>query len=62
VVEPAPGADRAQLERAVRAAIDHIDVMARPDRIVFAPVPLAGRSRKVDKRALLQRLRLDEAC
>jgi acyl-CoA synthetase (AMP-forming)/AMP-acid ligase II len=50
VVQPSPGAD----PRAVHAALaDPVRRMgsARPDAIVLAPVPLAGRSRKPDRRA-----------
>ncbi|NJC71450.1 acyl--CoA ligase [Planosporangium thailandense] len=50
VVEPQPGAD----ERAVRAALaGPLARMgsARPDAVVFAPVPVAGRSRKPDRAA-----------
>ncbi|XVU23394.1 class I adenylate-forming enzyme family protein [Actinoplanes sp. CA-054009] len=50
VVQTSAGAD----ERTVRAALrDPLARMgsARPDRVVFAPIPLAGRSRKPDRRA-----------
>lgn len=60
VVEPEPEADVSLVELEVRRRIDRLDVMARPDRIVFGEIPLGGRSRKVDKRLLLQWLR--QAC
>ncbi|MFF5078995.1 class I adenylate-forming enzyme family protein [Actinoplanes sp. NPDC000266] len=50
VVQTSAGAD----ERVVRASLrDPLARMgsARPDRLVFAPIPLAGRSRKPDRRA-----------
>jgi len=66
VVEPDSGEDEAKLERRIRAAICHgphaIDQSARPDAIVFARLPLAGRSNKVDKRALLELVRERVAC
>jgi acyl-CoA synthetase (AMP-forming)/AMP-acid ligase II len=58
VVEPESGQDLSRLERRIRSAIQHgphqIDRDAHPDAILFARLPLAGRSNKVDKRALLE--------
>ncbi|HEX2682232.1 MAG TPA: long-chain fatty acid--CoA ligase, partial [Candidatus Dormibacteraeota bacterium] len=55
-VEPQDGADRAELRRRVKREIfegpRRIDIYARPDRIVFTRIPLAGRSHKPDKIAL----------
>jgi acyl-CoA synthetase (AMP-forming)/AMP-acid ligase II len=43
---------RARLEWELRAGPHSIDTTAYPDAIVFAPLPRAGRSHKVDRRAL----------
>ncbi|WBB99066.1 MULTISPECIES: class I adenylate-forming enzyme family protein [unclassified Solwaraspora] len=53
VVQPEPGADRARLRVALRPVLDRMG-SARPDRVVFARVPLAGRSRKPDRQAAAQ--------
>ena len=50
VVQPAPGADERALRDALEAPLHRMG-RARPDAVVFAPVPLAGRSRKPDRRA-----------
>jgi acyl-CoA synthetase (AMP-forming)/AMP-acid ligase II len=50
VVETAPGADRSTVEAALREPLRRMGA-ARPDRVLFAPVPLAGRSRKPDRAA-----------
>ncbi|SDT60336.1 AMP-binding protein [Actinoplanes derwentensis] len=50
VVETAPGADRATVEAALREPLRRMG-SAHPDRLIFAPVPLAGRSRKPDRAA-----------
>lgn len=50
VVETAPGSDRSTVEAALREPLQRMGA-ARPDRVVFAPVPLAGRSRKPDRAA-----------
>jgi acyl-CoA synthetase (AMP-forming)/AMP-acid ligase II len=51
-----PRADPAALAGRVRAALRHgpgrIDADALPDAVVVAPLPLVGRSRKVDRAAL----------
>ena len=56
VVEPFDGeaenALRARLERELRIGPHSIDTSAYPDAIVFAPLPRAGRSHKVDRRTL----------
>jgi len=58
VVEPEPGQDPAILARRLRAEVRAcIDAAALPNEIVCMPIPLGGRSRKVDKRALLETLR-----
>jgi long-chain acyl-CoA synthetase len=43
---------RTRLERELRAGPHSIDTTAYPDEIVFAPLPRAGRSHKVDRQAL----------
>ncbi|WP_436521540.1 class I adenylate-forming enzyme family protein [Actinoplanes sp. HUAS TT8] len=48
IVETTPGTDRAQVEAALREPLRRMGA-ARPDRVLFAPVPLAGRSRKPDR-------------
>jgi acyl-CoA synthetase (AMP-forming)/AMP-acid ligase II len=62
VVEKADPRDEATFRRYLTAELltgpHSIDQEAQPDRIVFAPLPTAGRSQKVDKqklRALLRR-------
>lgn len=59
-IEPDPGVD----EEALTARVDHelrqgphrIDVAALPDRIVVMPIPVAVRSRKVDRTAVVTAL------
>jgi acyl-CoA synthetase (AMP-forming)/AMP-acid ligase II len=55
-VEPQPGLDPAAFERRFRREIaegaHRIDLAARPDAILVGPLPVGGRSDKVDKRAL----------
>jgi long-chain acyl-CoA synthetase len=66
VVEALPGTDERALEqrlhRALRSGPSRIDEAALPDEIVFAPLPLAGRSSKVDKHALRAQLERRVAC
>ena len=50
VVELDPGADRDQVLAALRARFDRMGA-GRPDLILFAAVPLSGRSRKPDRQA-----------
>lgn len=50
VVELDPGADRDQVNTALRAQLARMGA-ARPDVILFAAVPLSGRSRKPDRHA-----------
>ncbi|MFV2021059.1 class I adenylate-forming enzyme family protein [Micromonospora sp. LOL_023] len=50
LVEPEAGADPGRLRTALRPVLDRMGA-ARPDRLVFARVPLSGRSRKPDRRA-----------
>jgi acyl-CoA synthetase (AMP-forming)/AMP-acid ligase II len=50
VVETTPGADPAAVHAALRDPLRRMGA-ARPDRVLFAPVPLAGRSRKPDRAA-----------
>jgi acyl-CoA synthetase (AMP-forming)/AMP-acid ligase II len=50
VVELDPGADRHQVLAALRARSDRMGA-GRPDLILFAGVPLSGRSRKPDRQA-----------
>ncbi|GID63553.1 fatty-acyl-CoA synthase [Actinoplanes cyaneus] len=50
VVETTPGTPRAQVEAALREPLRRMGG-ARPDHVLFAPVPLAGRSRKPDRAA-----------
>ena len=50
VIELDPGADRDQVLAALRARSDRMGA-GRPDVILFAAVPLAGRSRKPDRQA-----------
>ncbi|MDG4766633.1 class I adenylate-forming enzyme family protein [Solwaraspora sp. WMMD406] len=48
LVETEPGADRAHVRAALRPALERMG-SARPDRVLFTSVPLAGRSRKPDR-------------
>jgi len=61
VVEPESDAELAGLKRSLRTSLRSgphcIDQIAQPDAILFARLPLAGRSSKVDKRALLELVR-----
>jgi acyl-CoA synthetase (AMP-forming)/AMP-acid ligase II len=50
VVEPEPGVDRRRLRAALETPLTGMGA-ARPDAVVFAAVPLAGRSRKPDRPA-----------
>ncbi|MFI1987806.1 class I adenylate-forming enzyme family protein [Actinoplanes sp. NPDC020271] len=50
IIETAPGANRADVEAALREPLHRMGG-ARPDHVLFAPVPLAGRSRKPDRAA-----------
>ena len=50
VVHPAPGADERSVRAALRVPLARMG-SARPDDVVFARVPLAGRSRKPDRAA-----------
>jgi acyl-CoA synthetase (AMP-forming)/AMP-acid ligase II len=50
VVEPAPGAEPSVVRDALRAPLARMGA-ARPDAVVFAAIPLAGRSRKPDRKA-----------
>ncbi|MBG0567111.1 class I adenylate-forming enzyme family protein [Actinoplanes aureus] len=50
VVQTAPGADQATVRAALRDPLRRMGA-ATPDRVLFAPVPLAGRSRKPDRGA-----------
>jgi acyl-CoA synthetase (AMP-forming)/AMP-acid ligase II len=50
VVEPAAGADPAAVRAALRIPLTRMGA-ARPDAVLLAPVPLAGRSRKPDRAA-----------
>ncbi|WP_433295293.1 AMP-binding protein [Actinoplanes sp. CA-030573] len=50
VVQPAPGADAEAVRAALREPLDRMGA-ARPDAVVFARIPLAGRSRKPDRAA-----------
>ncbi|GIE75683.1 fatty-acyl-CoA synthase [Actinoplanes philippinensis] len=50
IVETTPGASRVAVEAALRGPLDRMG-SARPDRVLFATVPLAGRSRKPDRHA-----------
>lgn len=55
-VEPEPGLDPATFERRFRREIKdgphRIDLAAQPDAVIVGPLPVGGRSEKVDKRAL----------
>ncbi|MFF6785809.1 AMP-binding protein [Streptomyces sp. NPDC012510] len=50
VVQPRPGADEGALRSALAAPLRRMG-SARPDALLFATVPLAGRSRKPDRAA-----------
>lgn len=50
VVQPAAGATPADVRAALREPLARMG-SARPDRVVFAKIPLAGRSRKPDRAA-----------
>jgi len=50
VIELDPGTDRDQVNTDLRAQLDRMGA-ARPDVILFAAVPLSGRSRKPDRQA-----------
>ncbi|GII25774.1 class I adenylate-forming enzyme family protein [Planosporangium mesophilum] len=50
VVEPQPGADERAVRKSLTAPLARMGA-ARPDAVVFAPVPVAGRSRKPDRAA-----------
>jgi acyl-CoA synthetase (AMP-forming)/AMP-acid ligase II len=50
VVELEPGADAGHVNATLRPVLQRMG-SARPDAVVFAPVPLAGRSRKPDRAA-----------
>ncbi|GIJ50425.1 fatty-acyl-CoA synthase [Virgisporangium aliadipatigenens] len=50
VVETQPHADRNRVRAALTAPLERMGA-ARPDRVLFAPVPVSGRSRKPDRRA-----------
>ncbi|MDI6102508.1 class I adenylate-forming enzyme family protein [Actinoplanes sp. NEAU-A12] len=50
LIETTPGADRTAVENALREPLRRMGT-ARPDRVMFAPIPLAGRSRKPDRPA-----------
>lgn len=48
IIETTPGADRSAVEAALREPLRRMGA-AKPDHVIFAPVPLAGRSRKPDR-------------
>lgn len=50
VVQPAAGADAQAVRAALREPLDRMGA-ARPDSVMFARIPLAGRSRKPDRAA-----------
>ncbi|WP_433366117.1 AMP-binding protein [Actinoplanes sp. CA-142083] len=50
VIEPSPGADETRLRSALRDPLARMG-SARPDELLFARIPLAGRSRKPDRQA-----------
>ncbi|MGW2956434.1 class I adenylate-forming enzyme family protein [Streptomyces eurythermus] len=50
VVQPGPGADRAALRSALAGVLERMGA-ARPDAVLFADVPLSGRSLKPDRAA-----------
>ena len=55
IIEPERGANPRQLLKRVRKELGEgphrIDLATRPDRVVVGKLPLAGRSRKIDKAA-----------
>ena len=50
VVQPCAGADHDAVRAALRSPLDRMGT-ARPDTVLLADVPLAGRSRKPDRAA-----------
>jgi acyl-CoA synthetase (AMP-forming)/AMP-acid ligase II len=62
LVETEPGVERGRVEAALRPAFARMGT-ARPDAVVFARVPMAGRSRKPDRAAAarLAAARLEDA-
>jgi acyl-CoA synthetase (AMP-forming)/AMP-acid ligase II len=50
VIEPAAGASEHEVRTALREPLARMGA-ARPDRLLFARIPLAGRSRKPDRQA-----------
>ncbi|MFJ1707775.1 class I adenylate-forming enzyme family protein [Kitasatospora sp. NPDC088346] len=50
LVQPQPGTDHRRLRAALQAPLERMG-SARPDALLFADVPLAGRSRKPDRAA-----------
>lgn len=50
VVEPEPRADHRQVLRALAGPLERMGD-ARPDQVIFSPIPVAGRSRKPDRAA-----------
>jgi acyl-CoA synthetase (AMP-forming)/AMP-acid ligase II len=44
------------LQNALLNGIHSLDLYAQPDRIIFMPVPLSGRSQKVDRQALRRQI------
>ncbi|GAA0574076.1 hypothetical protein GCM10010172_68360 [Paractinoplanes ferrugineus] len=50
VIQPAANAGEPEIRAALREPLSRMGA-ARPDRVVFAPIPLAGRSRKPDRAA-----------
>ncbi|MEU4428507.1 class I adenylate-forming enzyme family protein [Actinoplanes sp. NPDC024001] len=50
LVQTVPGADEPAVRAALRVPLQRMGT-ASPDRVLFAPVPLAGRSRKPDRAA-----------
>lgn len=50
LVQPLPGADRRRLRTALEIPLARMG-SARPDAVLFADIPLAGRSRKPDRAA-----------
>ena len=65
-IEPDPAVEPNDLEARVRSSLEEgpnrIDVYARPDRILIMPIPLTGRSNKVDKQAVRDIARRSLAC
>ncbi|BBH67222.1 fatty-acyl-CoA synthase [Actinoplanes sp. OR16] len=56
VIETIPGADRESVRAALRDPLQRMGA-ARPDRVIFAPIPLSGRSRKPDRARLASDVR-----